>query len=507
MNITSLFFEAAATYPERLAVIHSDRSISYRELAHEVRATAAYLLHRGIRTGDRVLVFVPMGIDLYRTVLALFYIGATAVFLDEWVSKARLEVCCRLAECRGFVGVWKARIYGWTLGAVRRIPIKPSLRGRAAPLEAAVDVAPDTPALITFTTGSTGVPKAAERSHAFLRAQFNALLDEIDPQPADVDMPVLPILLFVNLGMGCTSVIADFKATRPEAMRPERIVAQLQRHGVNRLTASPYFVRRLAERLLAAETTLPGLQKVFTGGAPVFPDEAALYRRAFPDTDVRIVYGSTEAEPISSIAAAELVRRGTSLDLGLPVGAPYPGIRLRLITVTDEPLVCADVVDLAALEVAPGYIGEIIVTGPHVNARYFRNPAALAANKIRVDETVWHRTGDSGFFEDGQLYITGRCAQLICRNDKYLAPFVLEYRIRQLAGVCNGTLLEIENKLLLVLESDRSPKALAAASQGIPYDELVVVPRLPRDPRHHSKIDYAALRQQIAKLPVSVSKP
>ena len=497
MNITSLFFEAATTYPERLAIIESGRSISYRALAHEVRATAAYLLHRGIRTGDRVLVFVPMGIDLYRTVLALFYIGATAVFLDEWVSRARLEVCCRLADCRGFVGVWKARIYGWTLRGVRRIPIKLSLNGRAAPVEAAIDMAPDMPALITFTTGSTGVPKAAERSHAFLRAQFDALLDEIDPQPTDVDMPVLPILLFVNLGVGCTSVIANFKATRPEAMRPERIVAQLRRHEVNRLTASPYFVRRLAEALVATETTLPELQKVFTGGAPVFPDEAALYRRAFPDTDVRVVYGSTEAEPISSIAAAELVQAGDSLDRGLPVGLPYPGIRLRLITVTDEPLVCADAVDLAALEVAPGHIGEIIVAGPHVNARYFRNPAALAANKIRVGETVWHRTGDSGYLENGQLYLTGRCAQLIRRNDQYLAPFVLEYRIRQLAGVRDGTLLEIENRLVLVLESDRSPIALAATASAIPYDQLVVVPRLPRDPRHHSKIDYGQLRKQL----------
>ncbi|NJM17110.1 MAG: hypothetical protein HC896_18550 [Bacteroidales bacterium] len=77
------------------------------------------------------------------------------------------------------------------------------------------NVEPHATALITFTTGSTGTPKAADRSHAFLKEQFNALLDEIKPSANDVDMPVLPIVLFVNLGVGCTSVIADFNVAEP----------------------------------------------------------------------------------------------------------------------------------------------------------------------------------------------------------------------------------------------------------------------------------------------------
>ena len=96
--------------------------------------------------------------------------------------------------------------------------------GRLSPL----DLIGGTPALITFTTGSTGTPKAALRSHVFLNEQFKALLHEIQPKPTDIDMPILPIVLFVNLGVGCTSIIADYKQTKPNNLDPKKIINQLQ---------------------------------------------------------------------------------------------------------------------------------------------------------------------------------------------------------------------------------------------------------------------------------------
>ena len=73
------------------------------------------------------MIFVPMSIDLYRIVLAIFSMGATAVFLDEWVNKNRLEICCQLADCNGFIGTSKARLSGYFLQELRKIPIKLSI--------------------------------------------------------------------------------------------------------------------------------------------------------------------------------------------------------------------------------------------------------------------------------------------------------------------------------------------------------------------------------------------
>jgi non-ribosomal peptide synthetase component E (peptide arylation enzyme) len=109
-NVTDLFFAHAEKSPARCAIVNGKNRISYGELATQVKQTAAYFQSKGIGKGDRVLVFLPMGIDLYRTVLALFDIGATVVFLDEWVSRERLDVCCRLAKCKAWIGGWKVKI-------------------------------------------------------------------------------------------------------------------------------------------------------------------------------------------------------------------------------------------------------------------------------------------------------------------------------------------------------------------------------------------------------------
>ena len=217
MNIVDLFLAAATKYPDNIAIVEKDNTISYDQLKQEVLATAAYFKKKGITEGDRVLVFIPMSIDLYRVVLALFYLGATAVFLDEWVSKKRLELCCNLASCKGFIGVFKARVYSFFSKELRLIKIKLNLGTRGDEQISVAQVNPDLSALITFTTGSSGTPKAALRTHGFLNEQFDALLEEIEPKATDIDMPVLPIVLFVNLGVGSTSVIANFNMAKPNS--------------------------------------------------------------------------------------------------------------------------------------------------------------------------------------------------------------------------------------------------------------------------------------------------
>ena len=73
MNISELFISAAKAYPNKVAIIDPKNSITYGQLEKDVKETAAYFQKKGIKQGDRVLVFVPMGVDLYRIVLALFY--------------------------------------------------------------------------------------------------------------------------------------------------------------------------------------------------------------------------------------------------------------------------------------------------------------------------------------------------------------------------------------------------------------------------------------------------
>lgn len=501
MNIYHLFELAARRWPEQVAIVDGERTITYQELDTTIRQTAAQMKARGIRPGDRVLVFIPMGIDLYRTVLALYRIGAVAVFLDEWVSWKRMELCARLADCRGFTGIWTARILSCFSMPLWKIPvnINPSDYLKYTPDEsAATQVAADQPALITFTTGSTGTPKAAVRNHAFLRKQFEVLREEMDVQPGDVDMTVLPIVLLINLGVGATSVIARFKAAKPDAFHPDQVVQQIQQHRVLRITASPFLVRRLAEHCLKHNTSLPSLKKVLTGGAPVFPAEARLFCQAFPKTDIRVAYGSTEAEPISVISASTLGAVKAGGLSGLPVGKVHHAAEVKIIPITDEPIVLPP--EQALPECSPGEIGEIVVAGPHVLSAYWNNPEALRRNKIyESNGTVWHRTGDSGYLDHaGGLYLTGRCTSLFCHEGHLICPFLYENWLHEQPGVTLGTIVKRQEQVYMVVELNDPAQEpiLRRAADQLPVSVLQwsVMKKIPRDPRHHSKIDYTALQ-------------
>ncbi len=499
-NITELFYSSAGKHPSKTALHYRDHAITFSALEQQVTDYAQYLLSKGISKGDRVMVFLPMSIDLYRTVLAIFSIGATAVFLDEWVSKSRMEACCRVAPCKALIGRFKVRLLSLLSSELRKIPIMLSAKyvqpekKYAVPLTTADDTA-----LITFTTGSTGIPKAAKRTHGFLRAQFDVLLQKIQTHDHEIDMPVLPIVLLMNFGTGTTSVIADFNARKPDTLQPENILKQLKKYQVTRIIASPFFIKQIAKHLISTKAKTPNLTRIITGGAPVFMAEATIYCEAFPDATIEIVYGSTESEPISSISAFQLIKENNKNSLrGLPVGRVDKNTSVKIIPVTDASLHLHADEELSELQSPPYVIGEIIVSGKHVLREYINNEEALKRNKIFIQGTCWHRTGDSGFMDDeGNLYLTGRCNSLIHIKEQLLAPFVYENYFLSINGVETGTIMLKEGRFYAIIEAnsfaDKELITQEIHKHPIPPEQILFMNKIPRDPRHNSKIDYAKL--------------
>ncbi len=499
-NISALFFKRAAEQPNVLAIRDGAETRTYGVFAAEVRATAAYFTELGIQKNDRVLVFVPMGLDLYRVVMALFQIGATAVFLDEWVGLDRLRLCCNLADCKAFIAPLKFRWIGFFIPEIRKIPIKPRLRvDLLKQTEALADCGEDDTALITFTTGSTGTPKAARRTHAFLGHQFRVLAAKMASEPGTVVMTTLPIVLLINFGTGASSVVARFSPKKAHRLKADVILKEMAANQVHTLIASPYFVQKLAESV--ADQTVPTLKKVFTGGGPVFPPEAALFQKAFPTAAIQVVYGSTEAEPIAGVSVEQLLDNSDLVEQGgLCVGTPDLNIRLEIIEIK-EAIITGN--ELEVLRLPQGSIGEIIVAGDHVLKSYFNNEAAFQRNKIMDHQgVIWHRTGDAGFVgTDGLLYLCGRCNQMIFRYGHWISPFIWESVFVQSGLVARGTVLEWEGQLVAVVQSKpgtlKVPDATLIAVLPEPVDRIIWLKKLPLDPRHHTKIDYEGLKKQM----------
>ena len=523
MNLVTLLEKRAAAHPDRPALIDSagggDRVVSFAELSRRVSAGAAFLESLGLRGGQAVLVFQPVSIELYEILLSAFHMGLRVMLADPSAGKSFLSLCCQRLRPDAFFGSWKAHALRLAVKDLRRIPVAirsgPWFPGTVrwntdGPANPLVELPDEEPALVTFTSGSTGVPKAAVRTHGFLLAQHHALSRSLKFGEGEVDLITLPVFVLANLASGMTSVLAATNLAKPGSPDIATVRSQCSRHGVTRCAASPAFF----EAFLRSSAGLPHLEKVFAGGAPVFPDLLRRLRASLPDAMIHSVYGSTEAEPIAHFAAEEADAASdpmTRAGGGLCSGRPVEEITLRIIC--DQwgaPLGPFAESDFASLEMPAGGAGEIVVAGDHVLGGYL-DGIGENETKIRVGGRVWHRTGDAGWMDDkGRVWLLGRCSEKLpafpaaegLPADAARYPFAIECALRELFPDIRMAAIEWKNERTLVVGRRRedAPSALIAGAAGkLGMASVRYFPDLPLDRRHNAKIDYPALRKLLAR--------
>ncbi len=522
--------EQAAERPDQPAIIEAvgrrTRSITFAEIADRSAKAAALFRISGLNGGDRVLLFQPMSIELYVALLGIFRLGLVATVLDPSAGRRHIEQCCEIARPDAFLGPARAHLLrmlcrslqriechfvtmGWVPGAIRWS----GLEG-LVPADTIVACQSSHDALLTFTSGSTGQPKAAVRSHGFLRAQHNVLAESIDMEPGEVDLATLPIFVLANLASGVTSVIPQCDLRRPGFIVPGPVLEQLEQHGVTRTVGSPALYDRLLQGARAAsgrrngDVHLGTLKKLYTGGAPVFPRLLRELRAAMPLGRVIVVYGSTEAEPISHLdwgeASAE-DRAAMFAGKGLLVGKPVHRIAIRITQNRwGEPLPAMNEQEFAELALPAEHAGEIVVSGPHVLGGYL-DGVGDEETKFRVGEEVWHRTGDAGYLDaSGRLWLLGRAGAVIEDERGTIYPFAAECAASGLEWIERSALAGLGGERLLAVQL--GPQAPVDAKrrvlEALPWallDRVVSVPRIPVDRRHNAKVDYPSLEKELKR--------
>ena len=512
MNICEILRKHAGARPNTPAIIHR-RTLTFAELERESAQFAALLHTAGLRAGEAVLVFQPMSAELYVVLLAVFRLGLTAMFLDPSAGRAHIEQCCALNPPQALIASAKAHCLRLISPALRRIPQKfvtglaIKRAARLAPLAAVEPCAEDAAALLTFTSGSTGAPKAALRTHGFLLAQHRVLERSLALRAGEIDLTTLPVFVLANLASGVTSLIPDADLRRPGAIAPAPVVAQLNKHRPASTAASPALLERIADHCLRADVRLESLRRIHTGGAPVFPRVLDKLQAVAPQAEVVAVYGSTEAEPIAHLARREITNNDAALMRsggGLPAGEAVPEIELRILR--DQwgtPLGPCTTNEFVAACVPAGEAGEIVVSGAHVLPGYWLGKGN-EETKFKVDGATWHRTGDAGYVDaTGRLWLLGRCAARVADERGVLYPFAVECAAHQFEAVRRTALVAEHGKRVLVVESARAMtaaewQAMRNALAWARLDEIRVLKRIPTDKRHNAKVDYPALRAMLA---------
>ena len=494
MSAVELFLAAAQRGRERPALLAGGRRCSYGELAALAGRRAERLARAGLGKGDRVVVLVPMSIDLYAWLIGLFLVDATVMFVEPWMPLGLLGDVLDRARPKALVasplGIALAQRAPAFRALPRRFATRAPLLFRAlgwralppgdggalpAPSAAAAD-----DAVLTFTTGSSGAPKGVVRSHGLLVTQHQILSRSLRLTADDVCLHVFANFILNNLALGAASVIPRIRPAAPTRFSPGALVRQIDKAGVTSIVCPPATLERITAHLEARGRTCPSVRSLGTGGGPVADRLLARAAAVFPSADPEVLYGSSEVEPVSHIAWSELA--GLEGE-GACVGRPVAEVRVEL-----------------------SEVGEVMVSGPHVSERYFEDPAAMAASKrVDPDGTLWHRMGDLARRDaGGRLWLTGRVHSLIQTEAGPILPLPLERAAEKDPSIAAAAVLGVGEpgraRVVMAVEPARwrpaEQPALRAAllASHAALADVRFVERLPRDRRHRSKLDYARLR-------------
>ncbi|WP_417807219.1 AMP-binding protein [Thioclava sp.] len=462
------FAAATLRHPEQVAIVDGKgRETTFAQLKSRADGLARAWGAQGIGKGDRVLLAMHLDADLYASLAALWSLGATVVLPEPAMGLAGLRHAAKVAGVTAFCS---SGLYGVLKLALPELWSLRHLRPRIKPDAPFVGVSPsaDDIALISFTSGTTGAPKAIPRSHGFLSAQHHAIAPLLASPVPERDLVAFPVFVLINIASGQTSVLPNWKMSRLRKLKAATLAQWMTRQKVTRALIPPALCEKLAKTGIPAS-----LHTVFTGGGPVFPDMLDALRAAKPGVEMICVYGSTEAEPIAYLDAKDI----TQDDLakmqaggGLLVGHPVENLGIRIVA------------------------GEIQVSGAHVNGGYL-DPRHDAENKTHDDGAIWHHTGDAGALDpQDRLWLLGRVGTDVVIHGRRLFPFSVEVAARGWEGVTQCALIGTKTGACLVIEGNADHMA-AWAARAASFGALQVkhVAKIPMDKRHGSKVDRIAL--------------
>jgi len=443
VNVARRLIEQAAVRPAQEAVVmprgrnsHGTRvyeSWTFRELDQETDRLARGLRALGVRPGMRLALMVKPSFEFITLTFALFKVGAVAILIDPGMGASSLLKCLREAAPEGFLAIPLAhailkltsrtyaqakikitvgRRWFWGGSTYQDLRGGPWTGSELAPTQA------DDPAAIIFTSGSTGPPKGVLYRHGNFDAQVTQIQERFQIQPGEVNLPGFPLFALFDAAMGVTTIVPDMNPTRPARVDPSKIVEAIHDWQVTQAFGSPAMWNRVGSYCEKQGLKLPSVQRVLSAGAPVPPHVLLKMQDCIhADGNVFTPYGATEALPVASISAREVLQetiRQTRAGAGTCVGTKFPGITWKVIRIVDGPIQ-----DESQIEELPcGEIGELIVRGPVVTTEYFERPEANALGKIRVAEGFWHRLGDVGSLDSsGRFWFCGRLAHRVLTAD------------------------------------------------------------------------------------------
>jgi len=433
--------QSASRAPDHAAMVIEDREISFRELTEMAGKVAAAFVEAGMREGDRVLVLLRNGPEYAAVFFGLLAAGGVAVPLNP--ANTAESVRYIAGHCRARFAVVNEQSYPhlaeWWRGspAVLDGPERPGtvsltkiLSSGSHPLK---DVGSSRneerePALLLYTSGTTGTPKGVMLSRENLVANTDSILEYLRLEPSDRTLAILPFyysygnsLLLTHVFAGATLVVENGFAYTNKAL------SVMRDRSVTGFSGVPSHYAMLIGRSRFLESDWPHLRYMTCAGGPLPVAHIQRIRKALPDVRLHVMYGQTEGTArLSSLDPALVESKIGSIGRGIP------GVELR-------------VVGKDGRDVEPGEVGEIVARGKNIMIGYLGDAGGTAD----VLRDGWLHTGDLATVDDeGFIFIRGREKEFIKSGGYRIGPQQIEDALLQHPSVQECGVVGVPDELL-----------------------------------------------------------
>lgn len=435
------FRETIRHHSGKAAVVEEDAMLTYGELDARARRIASGLASRGLKAGARVAVASDSPAIMTTVFLALQYLGAVFAPLSVRLTPEERLEAIRAADIRALVAdpaylhsessvadlpLSLDQITTSAQGAEGDRPMRTSLADLEALGNSTHLPAPptdDAPAVIVFSSGSDGRPKAVLWSRAGFACQFARQSRACDVTPDDVLQLAMPLyhaggligVLGIGLAAGAT-IACHFGP-----FRADKVLDHVSRNGVTIVHWIPTMLRRIAMHLEQSGEEPPRLKAIHFGSMPVDDDLLQRCLRLFPHSLFQ-TYGSTECGFIAVLRPEDFAAGR------LVTGKAIPEVRVRFI-------------DSDGSDVAPGDVGELVVDTSTTGMIGYVGSQAMTGKVIRDG---WIHSGDLARNEgDGYFSVVGRKDAMIITGGLKVYPPEVEAVLASHPGIAEAGVIGI----------------------------------------------------------------
>ena len=428
MSIAMLLDMAAEAAPDRLAVGPGSAALTFGDLSTRARSVAARLRRDGVeRLGLIDLNSEAVPLALYGAAMA----GVPFAPVNYRLPDEQLRsIVARLAPALVVAGAGTAD----RLGAIEGIELlsRDAFVAESACPSTDVElpsVDANDIAVLLFTSGTTGEPKAAVLRHRHLTSYVFASVEFLGAGEADAQIVSVPSYHIAGISSVLSSTFSGRRIVYLPAFEPDAWVKSVVDEGATHAMVVPTMLERVLDVMASTGESLPTLRHLSYGGGRMPVDLIRRALHALPHTDFVNAYGLTETSSTVAILGpaehrAALASHDPRVQARLgSVGRPLPSVELQVRGATGGPL-------------PPGEHGEVFIRGEQIAGEY------LERNEL-TDEG-WLATNDAGYLdEEGYLFLDGRLDDVIVRGAENLSPGEIEDTLIEHAAVVDAAVVGV----------------------------------------------------------------